>query len=60
MQYFVHRDSFQLHLVVLLKAGARLEINFRRIFDFVCVVVGDENIWEIFAPRIERLRKKLF
>ena len=41
------------------KAGARLEINFRRIFDFVCVVVGDTNIWEIFAPRIERLRKKV-
>ena len=26
------------------KAGARLEINFRRIFNFLCVVVGDENI----------------
>ena len=35
------------------KAGKRLEINFRQIFDFVCVVVGDTDFWEISAPRIE-------
>ena len=59
---------FSAALGCAVKAGKRLEINFRQIFDFVCVVVGDTNIWEIFAPRIEqtenrieqnRLRKKV-
>ena len=44
---------FSAALGCAVKAGKRLEINFRQIFDFVCVVVGDTNIWEIFAPRIE-------